>query len=117
MPKVMTSTVRQEPDLVLRLFPGSRHYIFVRITITTSRGAQLAGIVLRLVGSTMRVAVMDSDDAVIFKFINGGWFCETGERVDIHFWPVATGDDLLERTLDEAETALAVGCRQWTCWV
>ncbi len=62
----------------------------------------------------MRVAVMDSDDAVIYKFINGSWYCETGERVDIQFMPVAaTGSGPLEYALEEAEAALTMNRQQW----
>jgi hypothetical protein len=74
----------------------------------TSRGAQLQGIIMRFAGSTMRVAVMGSDDAVIYKFINSRWYCETGERVDIHFWPLQAGDDgVLESALEQAAASLS----------
>ena len=62
---------------------------------------------MRFSGSTMRVAVMGSDDAVIYKFINSRWYCETGERVDIRFWPLQASDDgMLESALAQAEAAL-----------
>jgi hypothetical protein len=74
----------------------------------TSRGAQLQGIIMRFAGSTMRVAVMGSDDAVIYKFINSHWHCETGERVEIHFWPMQGGDaGVLESALEQAAAALS----------
>src|SRR5215813_4086103 len=85
-------TVHIRP-LVLRIILPRGHYLFVGITIMSSRGAQLQGIILRFSGSTMRVAVMGSEDAVIYKFINSSWYCETGERVDIHFWPLQARDN------------------------
>ncbi len=102
-------------SLVLRFISPPSYYLFVRITIT-SRGAEMQGIILRFAGSTMRVAVMGSDDAVVYKFINSQWYCETGERVEIQFWPVQANDDgMLDSALAEAEAALSQP--QWAYYV
>jgi hypothetical protein len=48
-------------------------------------GRVLAGILLSLKGSEMRVAVKDADDVGEFRLVNGFWISEACERVTFEF--------------------------------
>jgi hypothetical protein len=53
--------------------------------IRRSDGRILAGIILALAGSYMRVAVKDEDDVVEYRLLSGRWVSEDCEPVTFEF--------------------------------